>query len=75
MKVQFLALHRIAPSSVPWEPHSPLDMKRPYGSQGKATPHEQHSWAGVKQHLAGSKRQELLLSLKLCGFGVSDVAP
>lgn len=32
-------------------------------------------WCERTQHQAGSKRQELLLSLKLSGFGVSDVAP
>lgn len=51
MKVQFLALHRMAPSSVTWELPSPsLDIKRCYRSQGKASPPEHPSKAGVKGH-------------------------
>lgn len=38
-------------SSVPGVPPShSLDVERPYGSQGKATPREEHPWADVKVH-------------------------
>lgn len=38
-------------NSVPWVPpsHSP-DVKRPYSSQGEATPREEHSGADAKAH-------------------------
>lgn len=62
--------------SVPWgSPSHSLDVKRPYSSQGEATPHEEISEADVKGHniWQAGRRQELTMLLKLYGFGVSEV--